>query len=166
MLIQQQFTVPAPVPAVWAFFRDLRAVATCVPGVEQLEALDARTYRGTMRVKVGPLGFRLTGRLVEQEVDEAARTATLLASADDRSLASAVNATLRLRVSEAADGAAVALDTEANVLGRLGQFGQGVIKLAADVVMKQFAASVRQRLTGPLPAAGPAPASGPPPAGS
>lgn len=152
MLIQQQFTVPAPVPAVWAFFRDVRTVATCVPGVEQVEAVDARTYRGTMRVKVGPLGFRLTGRLVEQGVDEAARTATLLVAADDRSLASAVSATLRLHVSEAAEGAAVALDTDASVLGRLGQFGQGVIKLAADAVMKQFAAAVRQRLTAPTPA--------------
>jgi len=40
----------------------------------------------------------------------------------------------------------VTLHTEANVLGKLGQFGQGAIKLAADSVMKQFAGRVRERL--------------------
>jgi hypothetical protein len=146
VLIQQQFTVTARLPVVWAFFRDVPAVAACVPGVEHVEPLDDRTYQGTMRVKVGPIGFRLSGRLVEQEVDEPARTAVLAVSADDRALGSAVTATLRLQLGESAGGTTVALDTEANVLGRLGQFGQGVIKLVADTVMKQFAVRVQERL--------------------
>lgn len=149
MLLQQQFTVAAPLAAVWAFFLDLPGLAACVPGVEQLERLDARTYQGAMRVKVGPLAFHLAGRLSVAAVDEAARTATFLVSAEDSRLASAVQATLRLRLSEAADGTAVALDTEANVLGRLGQFGQGVIKLTAESQLKQFAACVRRRLSTP-----------------
>jgi carbon monoxide dehydrogenase subunit G len=146
VLIQQQFTVAARLPVVWAFFRDVPAVADCVPGVESVEALDDRTYQGTMRVKVGPISFRLRGRLVEQDVNETARTATLAVSADDRALGSAVAATLRLCLGESDAGTTVALDTEANVLGKLGQFGQGVIKLAADTVMKQFAVRVQERL--------------------
>jgi uncharacterized protein len=152
VLIQQQFKIAAPLPAVWSFFLDIPEMATCVPGVEQMEALDDRTYQGAMRVKVGPLGFRLAGRLVVREVDEAAHAATLAVTAEDSRLASAVNATLRLRLSETSDGTSVALDTEANVLGKLGQFGQGVIKLTADSQMKQFAACVRQRLSTPAPA--------------
>jgi uncharacterized protein len=146
MLIQQEFTIPAQPPTVWAFFRDLPTVASCVPGVERLEAVDERTFQGTMRVKVGPVGFRLSGRLVEQEVDESGRTAVLVVSADDRTLASAVNATLRLRLTESDGGTTVALDTEANVLGKLGQFGQGVIKLVADALMKQFVTRVQAHL--------------------
>jgi uncharacterized protein len=146
MLIQQEFTIPAQPPTAWAFFRDLPTVASCVPGVERLEAVDERTFQGTMRVKVGPVGFRLSGRLVEQEVDESGRTAVLVVSADDRTLASAVNATLRLRLTESDGGTTVALDTEANVLGKLGQFGQGVIKLVADALMKQFVTRVQAHL--------------------
>jgi carbon monoxide dehydrogenase subunit G len=146
MLIQQEFTVRARLPAVWAFFRDVPTVASCVPGVERMEAVDEKTFQGTMRVKIGPLGFRLNGRLVEQDVDESGHTAVLVVSADDRSLASAVNATLRLRLTESDEATTVALDTEANVLGKLGQFGQGVIKLAADALMKQFVTRVQARL--------------------
>jgi carbon monoxide dehydrogenase subunit G len=146
MLIQQQFTITVRLPEAWAFFRDVPAVATCVPGVEQVDPAGAGIYRGTMLVKVGPIAFRLTGRLVEQEVDEDAHTAVLAVSADDRALGSAVTATLRLRLSEGEVGTVVRLDTEANVLGKLGQFGQGVVKLAADAVMKQFAARAQERL--------------------
>jgi uncharacterized protein len=146
MLIQQEFTVRARLPAVWAFFRDVPTVASCVPGVERMEAVDEKTFQGTMRVKIGPLGFRLNGRLVEQDVDEGGHTAVLVVSADDRSLASAVNATLRLRLAESDEATTVALDTEANVLGKLGQFGQGVIKLAADALMKQFVTRVQAHL--------------------
>jgi len=149
MLIQQQFTVAAPAPDVWSFFRDIPTVASCIPGVERCEPVAERVYQGTMRVKVGPLGFRLAGRLTEQEVDEETRTATLAISAEDRALASAVNGTLRLRVSEEDDGTRVTLDAEANVLGKLGQFGEGVIRLTANALMKQFTACVQQRLIGP-----------------
>ena len=149
MLIEQHFTVDAQLPAVWAFFKDVPAVASCVPGVEHVEAVDERTYQGMMHVKVGPLGFRLNGRVAEQEIDEAARSATLTVSADDRRLGGGVNATLRLRLSEVPGGTAVTLETEAAVFGRLGQLGQGVVKLAADAVMKDFAARVRRRIAQP-----------------
>jgi carbon monoxide dehydrogenase subunit G len=149
VLIQQRFTVAAPPGTVWAFFLDVPGMAACVPGVEQISALDERTYQGVMRVKVGPLGFRLAGRVLLEQVDEPARAASFALSAEDSRLASAVQATLRLALGEAAEGTAVTLDTEANVLGRLGQFGQGVIKLTADNQMKQFVACVQARLSSP-----------------
>ncbi len=152
MLIQQQFTVAAPLDRAWAYLRDVPAVAACVPGVQELTQLDARTYQGSLRVKVGPLGFTLHGKLTEQERDDAAHAAVLLVNAEDRRLGSAVSATLRMRLRETEGGTAVSLETEANVLGKLGQFGQGVIKLAADNVLKQFVACAQQRLAAPAPA--------------
>ena len=152
MLIQQQFTVGAPLAAVWRYFADVPAVAACMPGVERVEAVDERTYEGALRLKVGPLGFRLSGRLIQQEIDGVGHTARLVVAAEDRALASVVNATMRLRLSETTDGTAVAVETDTNVLGKLGQFGQGVIKLAADGVLKQFAACVQQRLASSVPA--------------
>lgn len=147
MLLQQQFTVTAPPPTVWAFFRDVPAVAACLPGVEEVTPVGPGVYQGALQVRVGPLGFRLVGKLVEQEVDAANRSATLQVTAEDPRLASAVNASVRLRLSAVGDGTLVTLDTEANVLGKLGQFGQGVIKLTADGVLKQFAACLQKRLS-------------------
>lgn len=147
MLLQQQFTVSAPLVDTWAFFQDVPAVAGCVPGVERIDETGPGSFSGDVRLRVGPLSFRLSGRLVQQDVDEATHSATLVVTAEDRALASAISAKLRLRLAEdSGQATAVTLETDANVLGKLGQFGQGVIKLTADGIMKQFVACARERL--------------------
>ena len=146
MQLVHQFEVAAPLERTWAFFQDVPAVAECMPGFERIEMTEPNTYTGAIRLKVGPLGFRLTGNLVRQATDMAEHTATLGVTAEDRALASAVSATLRLALTSGDGDTRVTLHTEANVLGKLGQFGQGAIKLAADSVMKQFAGRVRERL--------------------
>jgi carbon monoxide dehydrogenase subunit G len=149
MLLEHEIEVAAPLERAWGFFLDVPAVAACMPGVEHIEAIGPDEYAGAVRLKVGPLGFRLTGRLVRETVDEAEHTAGLKVTAEDRALASAVSARLRLALTAGQGDAEtrVTLRTDANVLGKLGQFGQGAIKLAADGVMKQFAGRVRERLT-------------------
>ena len=149
MRLEHEFSVEAPLEQAWAFFQDVPAVAACMPGVERVDAAGPDTFTGAIRLKVGPLGFRLTGKLVRQSVDAVEHAATLLATAEDRALASAVSATLRLALSAEGTGTRVGLRTDAQVLGKLGQFGQGAIKLAADGVMKQFAGRVRERLAHP-----------------
>ena len=146
MQLEHEFLVDAPLERAWAFFQDVPAVAACMPGVERVDATEPDTFTGAIRLKVGPLGFRLTGKLARQSVDAAEHTATLLATAEDRALASAVSATLRLALSTDGATTRARLHTDANVLGKLGQFGQGAIKLAADGVMKQFAGRLRERL--------------------
>jgi uncharacterized protein len=150
MQLVHQFEVDASLEQTWAFFQDVPAVAECMPGFERIEMTEPNAYTGAVRLKVGPLGFRLTGNLVRQTIDMAEHTATLGVTAEDRTLASAVSATLRLALTTSDGGQTrVTLHTEANVLGKLGQFGQGAIKLAADSVMKQFASRVRERLARP-----------------
>jgi carbon monoxide dehydrogenase subunit G len=150
MQLVHQFEVDAPLERTWAFLQDVPAVAECMPGFERIEMTEPNTYTGAVRLKVGPLGFRLTGNLVRQTIDMAEHAATLGVTAEDRTLASAVSATLRLALTTSEGGQTrVTLHTDANVLGKLGQFGQGAIKLAADSVMKQFASRVRERLARP-----------------
>ncbi len=49
------FDVNAPVEKVWSFLSDMQQVGRCVPGVENIEALDATHARWTLTVKIGPL---------------------------------------------------------------------------------------------------------------
>ncbi|MGC1438496.1 MAG: SRPBCC domain-containing protein, partial [Terriglobales bacterium] len=52
--IEKTFQVPEPVEKVWAFLSDPRKVATCVPGAQITEQVDEKTYKGAIKVKVGP----------------------------------------------------------------------------------------------------------------
>src|SRR5205809_7728558 len=49
------FDVNAPVEKVWSFLSDMQQVVRCVPGVENVEVLDATHARWTLTVKIGPL---------------------------------------------------------------------------------------------------------------
>lgn len=148
MLIQQQISVDVAPEAAWPFFRDIPAVAACVPGVEEIQPSGPESYRGVMGLRVGPLGLKLAGTVTVLERDEDQRRLVLSVSAEDRRLASAALARVTVRL-EAAEGPATLLrvDADATIRGKLGQFGQAMIKRVADDVLKQFATCLRQRLT-------------------
>ena len=146
MQLVHQFEVAAPLERTWAFFHPARIAlegAGDLPD-DHLGRIRGRSIcladprddgRGRLRPHVGA-----QERVLELLPDIASVTA------EDRALASAVSATLRLALTSDDGDTRVTLHTEANVLGKLGQFGQGAIKLAADSVMKQFAGRVRERL--------------------
>ena len=52
--IEKTFRVDEPVEKVWALLSDPRRVATCVPGAQITEQVDDKTYKGAIKVKVGP----------------------------------------------------------------------------------------------------------------
>ncbi|MCA1645477.1 MAG: SRPBCC family protein [Chloroflexi bacterium] len=141
MLIEHRITVPAAPERVWAFMMDIPAVSRCVPGVGSVERIDDTTYSGVMTVRVGPIQIRLDGRVILAERDEAARQARMDLQAADKRVNGAVNAKMRMQLSPAEGNArtSVEIRTDANVMGKLGEFGQAVIRKKADQIVQQFA---------------------------
>jgi uncharacterized protein len=141
MLIDHHITVPASPERVWAFMMDIPAVSRCVPGVGGVERIDDQTYSGVMSVRVGPISVKLDGRVILAERDEAARQARMDLQAADKRVNGAVNAKMRMQLASAEDGnkTDVAIQTDANVMGKLGEFGQAVIRKKADQIVQEFA---------------------------
>src|ERR1700736_782583 len=52
--IEKTFQVQEPLDRVWKFLSDPTKVAGCVPGAQVTEAVDDRTYKGLIKVQVGP----------------------------------------------------------------------------------------------------------------
>jgi uncharacterized protein len=141
VIIEHRITVPASPERVWAFMMDIPAVSRCVPGVGPVDRIDDETYAGVMSVRVGPIQIKLDGRVILAERDEAARAARMDLQAADKRVNGAVNAKMRMQLS-AADGGDetdVAIHTDANVMGKLGEFGQSVIRKKADQIVQEFA---------------------------
>jgi len=73
--------------------------------------------------------------------------------AADRRLGGTVSAKMTMRLEPAtAGGTELHVHTDAAVLGKLGQFGQAVIKRQADNLVAEFARNVSSRLAGGDPA--------------
>lgn len=147
MIIDQRVIIEAPVESVWAFTGDVPAVARCLPGVQEFEQEDEDTYTGALRVKVGPVEVRLSGRLRVAERDADELRARLEAEAADRRIRGAVKATSTLRLEPGPDGTtALAIHTDAAVLGKLGEFGQAVMRRKANQLLQQFARNMSRSI--------------------
>lgn len=146
MKIDEKFSIDAPIEKVWVFMRDPRTVAACVPGCESVEALSDTSYRTTIAVALGPIKTRFN--LIVQITEETPLARIVcVTKGEEGSKASIVNASSEMLLASV-DGATteVTCSSEVSIAGRLGKFGQGIMKKRAAQLAGEFAAAVQQRM--------------------
>ena len=147
MRFEHSAAIAASRARVWDLLMDVPRSARLVPGVESVEAAGPDRYRGTLRVQVGPVRLALEGDVAITARDAEAGTATMRVDAADARAGGAVRATLGLALSERDGATELRITTDAQVLGRIGEFGQPIIKRKADQLMSEFAANVQAEAT-------------------
>lgn len=140
-------TVAAPRDKVWARIMDIPAAARCVPGVASVRPSGQDKYQGTLAVQVGPVRLVLDGDFVITSRDEQAGTASLKADAEDSRVGGAIRAAMDIALAEKAGATELRIATDIVVMGRLGEFGQAVIKRKADQLMQDFAECLARQVT-------------------
>src|SRR4051795_12615074 len=125
MKLEQSFSVAAPADAVWAALTDIERVAPCLPGAEATASDEEGVYQGTFSVKLGPTTASYQGSLRMEEMDEAAKVATMRADGRDRRGQGGAKATIVSRLTEEGAGTRVDVDTDFQITGRLPRFRPG-----------------------------------------
>jgi carbon monoxide dehydrogenase subunit G len=144
MRFEHRVTIPAPRDKVWQFLMQVPEVGRCVPGVTEVKPLSGDDYEGTMKVRIGPVALQLQGKLSIIERDEAGGRATMSAQAADRRAGGAVNARMQMQLEpKGSSETDLVVTTDANVLGKLGEFGQPLIRKKANQTMDEFARNVK-----------------------
>lgn len=165
MRIENVFEVVAPSDRVYAFLLDVNRVATCLPGAELAEVVDPNTFKGKVKIKVGPITVSYNGTARIAERDEAGRVATLEAEGRETTGPGSARATARMSVLDAGGTSQVRLETDFTVAGRIANFGRGVMEDVSKRLVAQMAECIKANLevAEPAPAATGAPtAAGPP----
>ena len=148
MILDQQVVIPVTAARAWEFLMDIPAVSRCVPGVESIEQLDDDTYLGTLKVKVGPIGVTLTGKVIVVERDRAQLRSRMDVQAAEKRLNSAVSAHATMTLIERSEGETeLRIHTESSILGKLGEFGQAVMRKKADQIIAEFARNMARELS-------------------
>lgn len=148
MKLVQRSVLPVDRERLWEFLLDIPRVAQCIPGVQAIERLDENRYRGVLGVQIGPVRLSLGGTLTLEDPDPTAWQAALRAEADDRSAGGGVRVRMTARLAPAETGTEFVVETDLAVLGKIGEFGQPLIKRKADSMMQAFAANVQAALGG------------------
>lgn len=147
--IEKTFRVDEPVEKVWAFLSDPRKVGVCVPGAQITEQVDERTYKGAIKVKVGPSVTDYKGQVEIVRKDDAAHEIEILGKGQDvRGKGSAqMKMTGKLR---AVDGGTEVINiSELNVVGILAQMGGRVITEVSNIMFEQFVSNFKKQLQSP-----------------
>ncbi len=145
--IAERFEVQAPVERVWQYLIDPASVVQCLPGAELLESHDDRTFVGQIKVKVGPLSMSYKGKGSFTEVNDETHTVRMVGEAREVGGSGSTKVTM-VSVVTALDGGGsqVSVDADINLVGRIVQFGRGMIEEVSRQMFRQFAACVKSRL--------------------
>ncbi|OEV04290.1 SRPBCC family protein [Streptomyces oceani] len=138
MQLSNTVTVSAPPDEVFALVNDVERVVTCMPGAA-LEGGEGDTWRGRVKVKVGPITAAYSGTVQFLEVDSAQRRLRLQARGADTHGSGDAEAEVSLVVTEAPEGARLELSTDLVIRGKIAQFGKGAIGSVSDKILQQFA---------------------------
>src|SRR5439155_22087077 len=163
MQIENSFAVGAPPDRVYRFLLDVNQVVGCMPGAELSEVVDPSTFKGKVKIKVGPITVAYNGTAKIAERDETARRAMLQAEGRETTGPGSARATATMTVEESEGGSTVNIATDFTVAGRVAQFGRGVMEDVSRRLIGQMADCIKTQLEAPAAAPEPAPEGGPAP---
>ncbi|HEY4025987.1 MAG TPA: SRPBCC family protein [Candidatus Dormibacteraeota bacterium] len=147
MQLENSFQVGAPPDKVFAYLLDINKVVGCVPGAELSEVVDSTTFKGRVKIKVGPITVSYNGTARIAERDEANRVATLQAEGRETTGPGSARATARMTVETAGNGSStVHLTTDYTVAGRIANFGRGVMEDVSRRLVNQMADCIKANL--------------------
>lgn len=154
--VENSFLVPASIEEVWRLLTDVPRIAPCMPGAEITAVVDAQTYKGLARVKVGPMQLAFSGEARLHGLDEASHTSRMSVRGMDTKGRGNVQSEMVFSLAEQAGATRVNVVTEISLTGTIAQYGRGagLIKEICNQFAAQFANNLAAQIEGGDAAAG------------
>lgn len=146
MRLEDHLTVSADPQRVWDHLQDVAQLVPCMPGAELVDTIDERSWRGRMKVKLGPVALTFEGVVELADVDHEARRMLLRGSGKDHKGKGAASADVEVQVGAVEGGAAVSVVQELKIQGQIAQFGRGMMQDISAQMTGQFATCLEAAL--------------------
>jgi carbon monoxide dehydrogenase subunit G len=143
MQLENSFSVGAPPDRVFAYLLDVNKVVGCVPGAELSEVVDPTTFKGKVKIKVGPITVAYSGTARIADRDDVQRSATLEAEGRETTGPGSARAKALMSVQAEGAGSLVKIVTEYSIAGRVAQFGRGVMEDVSRRIVNDMAACIK-----------------------
>ena len=162
MDLNHSFTVDVPVEDAWRILTDVERIAPCLPGA-QLQEIEGDTYRGVVKVKVGPIQAQFKGQANFVERDDVAHRAVLKGEGRDTGGKGNASALITAEMTALTDSStSVTVNTDLSITGKVAQFGRGTMADISNKLLAQFVENLNVLIAEkPLEAAAPSTATAP-----
>ncbi len=153
--LDKQYPLDVDAERAWTLLNDLKAVAGCMPGAQITEQLGEGSYKGAIKIKVGPAVAQFAGQVDVLETVPAERKMVMRGKGADKGGSSASMDLTAVIVADHANPAHCVLNGSASVIvnGKFAQFGGRMMVQVSDMILAQFVENFRQTaLSLPAPA--------------
>ncbi len=147
-MIQENFMVKAPIQKVWQFIINPELIGNCVPGCEQLEAIDSRTYTATVKAGVGPIKVRFKITTSLTQIDEP-KHIHMEGKGADMGMAGSFNQSSDVNLRAVSDSETeVSYSSNVTVVGRIALFGDRIMRAQAKKIGGEFIQALKEKIEG------------------
>jgi uncharacterized protein len=144
---EKTFEVQEPLEHVWKFISDPRKVVNCLPGAQITEAVDDRTFKGVIKVQVGPSVTAYNGQVQIERLDEEKHEIEFLGKGQVIRGKGSALVKMTGRVQSLPNGnTEVVSVAEVNVVGLLAQMGGRMIGEVSNQIFDAFNSNFAARL--------------------
>ena len=145
--LNKVFPLEGTVDNAWLMLRDIEQVAGCMPGAEITETIDENNYKGSVKVKIGPMNMAFNGEISVQDINADEKQIHLIAKGQDSKGTSSASMDLTARIQAGESGASeLKGDADVTVNGKLANFGGRMMTQVSDQILGQFADNFSNRL--------------------
>ena len=138
MDLNHEFTVAVAVDEAWKILTDVELIAPCLPGA-QLQEIEGDTYRGAVKVKVGPILAQFKGQASFVQRDEASHIVILKGEGRDTTGKGNAAAVITAELTALTPtSTSCKVNTDLSVTGKVAQFGRGAMEDISNKILAQF----------------------------
>jgi len=149
MRLRNEFDVDAALRDTWATLLDVPRVARALPGATIEPDGEGGAWRGTMKVKLGPVVTEYVGSARVQDADDDDHVASYRVEGREARGQGSAAATITTRLSAGGGGGThVVVETDMQVTGRQAQLGHGLMEDVAGAILGEFAGRLERELRG------------------
>lgn len=145
MKIANEFTVSAPIERAWDVLTDLEQVIPLMPGAT-MTGRDGDDVLGKVKVKVGPVTSEFSGKVHFVEQNRGEHRAVIDGRGKESRGTGNAAATVTAQLHAAGDHTRVTVDTDLKIVGKLAQFGSGMLQQVSEKLLGQFVDSLEAKL--------------------
>ena len=139
MLVENEFTSPAPVDRLWAYLLDVERVAPCLLGAELTETVDDRNWKGKVLMKLGPVSLSFAGSVAMDERDDVSHRVVLHAKGMEQKGKGAANAVVTSWLEPGEGVTIVKMRADITLTGAVAQLSRGLLPDISKKLTQQFA---------------------------
>jgi carbon monoxide dehydrogenase subunit G len=148
MKLHNECVIAAPLSTTWPAVVDLARIAAALPGAVLERTETSGTFRGTMKIKFGPIVSEYAGTATLEEIDEDQHVAVVRIQGREVRGQGGAAATIRNALASVAGGTRLRIDTDLSVSGIAAQLGSGMIEEVSSTLLNDFAKRLERELSG------------------